>query len=295
LASLGVSLSIDDFGTGYSSLACLKRFPLDELKIDKSFVEGLGTDDDDTAIVAAVVAMAHALQLCVVAEGVETDLQLERLRTLGCEQAQGYLLGRPGPPETIDKLLSLEANAGGRNRDRRARRDGASPAYHPDRILLVDSDADVRRLALFSLTAVGFEVHEAVDGEGALRAATLIRPDCVLLDLVMPGIGGLEVCRALRADPATAECTILILTSNDSAAVKVDAFSSGVDDYITKPFSPRDLASRVHAAMRRRREAAQRTEADAVGAARDERIAPSLRRRADPHVTPAAPTSPSRA
>jgi diguanylate cyclase (GGDEF)-like protein len=258
LASLGVSLSIDDFGTGYSSLAHLKRFPLDELKIDKSFVDGLGTDDDDTAIVAAVVAMAHALQLSVVAEGVETALQLERLRTLGCEQAQGYLFGRPGPPETIDVLLSLEASASRLNHGLRAHTPSGAATYRPDRILLIDSDADVRRLALISLTAVGFEVHEAVDGVSALTAAKGIRPDCVLLDLVMPDLSGLEICRALRADPGTAECTILILTSNDGAAEKVDAFSSGADDYITKPFSPRDLASRVHAAMRRRREAADR-------------------------------------
>jgi len=258
LAGLGVSLSIDDFGTGYSSLACLKRFPLDELKIDKSFVDGLGTDDDDTAIVAAVVAMAHALQLTVVAEGVETTLQVQRLRTLGCEQAQGYLFGRPGPPETIDELLSREAGASHRNGSLPGQAaDGSSPSYRPDRILLIDSDPDVRRLALMSLTAVGFEVHEAVDGMGALSAARVIRPDCVLVDLVMPDVSGLEVCRALRADPGTSQCTIVILTSNDSAAEKVDAFSSGADDYITKPFSPRDLAGRVHAAMRRRREATQ--------------------------------------
>ena len=97
LKELGVGLSIDDFGTGYSSLSYLKRFPVDDLKIDRSFVDGLGVDADDHAIVSAVVSMAHAMGLNVIAEGVETSRQLEELRLLGCDSAQGYLLGRPQP------------------------------------------------------------------------------------------------------------------------------------------------------------------------------------------------------
>jgi diguanylate cyclase (GGDEF)-like protein len=97
LKQLGVGLSIDDFGTGYSSLSYLKQFPVDVVKIDRSFVSGLGTDPDDHAIVNAVVSLAHALSLEAVAEGVETDRQLHELRRLGCDGAQGYLLGHPVP------------------------------------------------------------------------------------------------------------------------------------------------------------------------------------------------------
>ncbi len=255
LAGTGVLLSIDDFGTGYSSLSYLKRFPLHELKIDKSFVDGLGKKNEDTAIVAAIVAMAHALDLCVVAEGVETADQLQRLRTLGCEQAQGYHLARPGPPEATDLLLRAETSPGWRSHAPKALGSVAtSDTYRPNRILVVDDDDDMRLLARASLTAVGFEVHEAVDGPSALAAALRINPDCILLDVGMPNMSGLEVCRALRAESSTATCTIVMLTIDNDPEAKVEAFSCGADDYMVKPFTPRGLVSRVHDAMRRRRE-----------------------------------------
>jgi diguanylate cyclase (GGDEF)-like protein/PAS domain S-box-containing protein len=97
LRGLGLHLSVDDFGTGYSSLTYLKRFPVEAIKIDRSFVTGLGLEADDTSIVEAVVRLGHSLRLSVVAEGVETPLQLNRLRELGCDKGQGYLFGRPRP------------------------------------------------------------------------------------------------------------------------------------------------------------------------------------------------------
>ncbi len=95
LRAHGIRIAIDDFGTGYSSLSYLRHFPVDYLKIDQAFVAGLGVDEGDSAIVAAIVNLAHTLGLEVVAEGVETQHQLEALRQLGCDAAQGYHLGRP--------------------------------------------------------------------------------------------------------------------------------------------------------------------------------------------------------
>jgi diguanylate cyclase (GGDEF)-like protein/PAS domain S-box-containing protein len=105
LKDIGVSLAIDDFGTGYSSLSYLRRFPVDVLKVDQSFVDGLGPDSEDSAIVAAIVNLAGILDLEAVAEGVETLEQLERLRDLGCAAAQGYLFAHPVPASGLMPLL----------------------------------------------------------------------------------------------------------------------------------------------------------------------------------------------
>jgi diguanylate cyclase (GGDEF)-like protein/PAS domain S-box-containing protein len=108
LRTLGIDVGLDDFGTGYSALAYLQRFALQFLKIDRSFVSRLGTSTRDDAVVAAVIDLAHAHELVVVAEGVETAEQLDALRTMGCDRAPGYLLGRPMRPADLEALLRTD-------------------------------------------------------------------------------------------------------------------------------------------------------------------------------------------
>lgn len=112
---LGVQIAIDDFGTGFSSLAYLKRFPVDILKVDQTFVDGVGTDPDDTAIVRSVIGLARTLRLDVVAEGIESAGQVAELVRLGCGRGQGFHLAHPAPAEVVSRLLAGDTAAAGEN------------------------------------------------------------------------------------------------------------------------------------------------------------------------------------
>jgi EAL domain-containing protein (putative c-di-GMP-specific phosphodiesterase class I) len=109
LRALGVSVAIDDFGTGFSSLGQLRRLPVDMIKVDRSFVEGVEHNSRDAAITSNLVSLAHSLGLVATAEGVESAGQLASMRRLGCDLAQGYLFARPMPPDALRDLLDASA------------------------------------------------------------------------------------------------------------------------------------------------------------------------------------------
>ncbi len=253
LKALGFKLSIDDFGTGYSSLEYLHRMPIDELKIDRSFVAGLGGSTVSGAIVASIISLAQTMNQEVVAEGVETRDQLERIRTMGCDFAQGYLISHPVSSVEIGNYLVAHATGQtliGFNPS------GSDEKFKPwiaESVLIVDDATDVRMLARMCLASAGFTVTEAAAGATGLAMARQLTPDCILLDVGLPDMSGMDVCRELREGLTTKECTIVMLTGHADRVDKADAFLAGADDYIVKPFTPRDLAARVRSAVDRRR------------------------------------------
>jgi EAL domain-containing protein (putative c-di-GMP-specific phosphodiesterase class I) len=131
LRALGVRLSIDDFGTGYSSLSALKRFPVERLKIDKSFIQDLTEDEDDRAVTAAIISLGQKLNLRVIAEGVENEAQIAFLRKNHCDELQGFHFSRPAPAEEaaalLDKRLLTPARAKARLSARKLSRNRHSP------------------------------------------------------------------------------------------------------------------------------------------------------------------------
>ncbi|MEQ1874388.1 MAG: EAL domain-containing protein [Ilumatobacteraceae bacterium] len=253
LKALGFKISIDDYGTGYSSLEYLHRMPIDELKIDRSFVAGLGDNAISAAIVASIISLAQTMNQEVVAEGVETREQLERIRTMGCDFAQGFLIAQPVSPSEINGYLKAHAAGQTMLSSSPAGGDAMFAPWIADSVLIIDDAADVRMLARMCLTAASFTVEEAETAARGLELASRQPPACVLLDVGLPDTSGTEVCRVLRAGATTADCTIVMLTGHSDRVDKADAFLAGADDYIVKPFTPRELVARVRSAIDRRR------------------------------------------
>ena len=118
-------------------------------------------------------------------------------------------------------------------------------------VLIVDDEESIRELVKFHLQKAGYQITEAADGETALAEARLIKPQLILLDLMLPGIDGIEVCRNLKMNSATAAIPVIMLTARNDEVDKVLGLEMGADDYVTKPFSPRELLARVKAVLRR--------------------------------------------
>lgn len=198
LRALGVRVSIDDFGTGYSALGYLKSLPIDELKVDKSFVMNIDNDARDVAIVRTLIQLAKTLGLAVVAEGVESQEGAAMLRSLGCDTLQGFALGRPMAPEAATELIAAQ----------RTRPPTAEPALASSqlaalrrlKVMTVDDEPTVRQSLRLVLEAAGHDVVEASSGEQALAELADARPDLIILDHALgEGLTGVETALRLRA------------------------------------------------------------------------------------------------
>jgi EAL domain-containing protein (putative c-di-GMP-specific phosphodiesterase class I)/CheY-like chemotaxis protein len=240
LRGLGFKLAIDDFGTGYSSLAQVRRFPIDVLKIDRSFVSDLGDGAESTAIVATVVQLARALHLETVAEGVETAEQRGHLEALGCGLAQGFYWSQPLTPAAVEPWLS------------RARAVSVptgpavelSPTDRRFRVVVADDNAQHREMVTRILERSGrfTVVAEAADGRAAVESAENHRPDLVVLDFVMPNMNGLEALpRILKSSPATK----VVLLSGYFGAGRPGPLETGAAAQLSKTAGASELVNEL--------------------------------------------------
>ncbi|MEO8627968.1 MAG: EAL domain-containing protein, partial [Betaproteobacteria bacterium] len=239
LRERGVCISLDDFGTGYSSLSYLRRFPIDTLKIDQSFVRELTSDPGSAAIAYAIIAMAHSLRLPVLAEGVETAGQLALLRAKGCNMMQGYLFSKPLPPNELAQLL----------------REGCCLPSSPLRgdgpaLLLVDEEPNVLAALKRALRGQNYRVFTASTATEAFELMAQNTVHVVVADRRVPQLNGTEFFgRVKDLYPQTVR---IMLSGYTEPQAMTDAINQGaVYKFLTKPWDDQQLQAAIKEAFQR--------------------------------------------
>jgi FixJ family two-component response regulator len=237
---MGLSLAMDDFGTGYSSLSCLKRFPFDKLKIDQSFVRDITTDPDSAAIARTVIVMAHSLHLKVIAEGVESEGQLNYLRRNDCDEMQGYYFSRPVPAADFERLL----------REGRRLQLSAEAQIHPrKRLLIVDDEKEVADALAEVLEADGYHVLVATSAMQGFELMAKHHVAVVLADQRMPGMCGNEFLgRVKELYPDSVRLIISGFADLDSVTNAINC--GAIYKFIFKPWKAEDIRLKVNDAFR---------------------------------------------
>ncbi|MBZ0104441.1 MAG: PAS domain S-box protein [Sulfuricella denitrificans] len=239
LRDMGVRLSIDDFGTGYSSLSYLKRFPINKLKLDQSFVRDIISDPDDAAISMAIIALAHGLKLDVIAEGVETESQLDFLRTHGCDAIQGYYFSRPVPAEQMEQLLHANHHL-----------ELPSEKDRPLRtLLLVDDEPNILASLQRLLRHAGYHILTSTSPAEAFDVLAKNPVSVIVSDQRMPEMSGSEfLSRVHEMYPDTVR---MVLSGYADLASVTEAVNRGaIYKFLTKPWEDDALRAQIADAFR---------------------------------------------
>jgi CheY-like chemotaxis protein len=247
-------IAIDDFGTGYSNLSFLKRFPIDTIKIDQSFVRDIVTDTDDAVIVRAIIAMAHQLKLEVVAEGVETEAQSAFLRRHHIDFVQGFLFAPP-----------LDAIAFGRLLDTHMSQPlPTQRADFPRSLLLVDDEENILRALKRTLRRDGYEIYTAGSAREGLDVLARTPIGVIVSDERMPEMNGSEFLARVKAVyPDTVR--IMLSGYTDLKVVTTAVNEGAIYKFLTKPWEDDALREDIRQAFRRQEDKVQQRAAPGIG------------------------------